>query len=406
MKKKVSILGAGIIGLCSGYHLLKKGHEVTFFDKNEPGSGASFGNAGSFSNYGAVGLNQPSIFKNLPSYLFSSYSPLSIKLNYLLPLIPWAVRFLKNCNAKSMRDTAEKMNALLVHSIAEYEYILKDIGASDLIEHTGVIYIYHDANNPRVLESTKLRDDLKVKQISLSKKDVHDMEPNLNPIYAGGIFFPTAAHTRNPKKISDKIFQKCIELGATFVRDDIKYINQSQLKSNDKEYNFDQLLITAGAFSKKFTDQLGEYIPLETERGYHVHFKDSDALITRPVCSFDTGVYLSPMDQGLRAAGTVELGGLNNAPSPKRIEYITREAKKMISNLPDPCDSWLGFRPTLPDFLPVIGESKNHNNIFYAFGHNHLGWTLGAITGSIISKIISKDGVSLNFSKYSSARFR
>ena len=189
MKKKVSILGAGIIGLCSGYHLLKKGHEVTFFDKNEPGSGASFGNAGSFSNYGAVGLNQPSIFKNLPSYLFSSYSPLSIKLNYLLPLIPWAVRFLKNCNAKSMRDTAEKINALLVHSIAEYEYILKDIGASDLIEHTGVIYIYHDANNPRVLESTKLRDDLKVKQISLSKKDVHDMEPNLNPVYAGGYFF-------------------------------------------------------------------------------------------------------------------------------------------------------------------------------------------------------------------------
>ena len=406
MKKKVSIIGAGIVGLCSGYHLLKKGHEVTFFDKNEPGSGASYGNAGSFSNYGAVGLNQPSIFKNLPRYLLSSYSPLSIKFNYLLAIIPWAVRFLQNCNQKSMVATAEKMNALLVHSIAEYEQIFLDIGASDLVERTGVIYIYNDANNERVQESIRLRDYLKVKQVLLSKSDVHDMEPNLNPVYEGGIFFPTALHTRNPKKISDKIFNKCLELGATFIRDDIKHIVHSKLKSDSQEYAFDQLLIAAGAFSKQFTDQLGEDIPLETERGYHVHFKDSDKLIKRPICSFDSGVYLSPMDQGLRAAGTVEFGGLKNPPSPKRIEYITREAKKMISNLPDPYDSWLGFRPTLPDFVPVIGESKNFQNVFYAFGHNHLGWTLGAITGSIIAKIISKDGVNLNFSKYSSARFR
>ena len=111
------------------------------------------------------------------------------------------------------------------------------------------------------------------------------------------------------------------------------------------------------------------------------------------------------MEQGLRAAGTVELGGLYNPPSPKRIQYITQETKKIVSNLPDPYDSWMGFRPTLPDFIPVIGESKNFENIFYAFGHHHLGWTLGAITGSIITQLISKDGINLNFSKYRSTRF-
>lgn len=405
MSKKISILGSGIIGLCSGYHLLKKGYEVTFYDRDEPGSGASYGNAGSFSDYGAVALNQPSVIKNLPKYLFSSFSPLSIKFNYLLKILPWAFQFLNNCNQKSMRNTAEKMNDLLVFSIAEYEKIFKDIGAEDLVEQKGTLYIYGKDNKETVKESNLLRQELKIKQHLLSKHEVHDMEPNLNPIYEGGIYFPNAMHTKNPKKISDKIFSKCLEMGATFIKDEIITIDSQKLKSKDKEYAFEELLITAGAFSKQFTDQLGESIPLETERGYHVHFKESAKVVSRPVCSLDNGIYLTPMEQGLRAAGTVELGGLSNPPSQKRIQYVTQESKKMISNLPDPYDSWMGFRPSLPDFVPVIGESKHYKNIFYAFGHHHLGWTLAAITGSVISKIICKDGVNLNFSKYSSDRF-
>jgi glycine/D-amino acid oxidase-like deaminating enzyme len=405
MNKKISILGSGIIGLCSGYHLLKKGYEVTFYDRDEPGNGASYGNAGSFSDYGAVPLNQPSIIKSLPKYLFSSFSPLSIKFNYLHKILPWTFQFLKNCNQRSMRNTAEKMNDLLVFSIAEYKKIFKDIGAEDLVEQKGALYIYGRDSKEKVNESNLLREALKIKQHLLTKYEVHDLEPNLNPIYEGGIYFPNSLHARNPKKISDKIFFKCLEMGATFVKDEILTIQKNKIKSKNKEYNFDHLLITAGAFSKKFTDQLGETIPLETERGYHVHFKDSDAILKRPVCSLDNWIYLTPMEQGLRAAGTVEFGGLQNPPSPKRIQYVTQEAKKMLSNLPDPCDSWMGFRPTLPDFIPVIGESKHYENIFYAFGHHHLGWTLGAITGSIIAKLISKDGVNLNFSKYRSTRF-
>lgn len=405
MKKKIAILGSGIIGLCSGYHLLKKGHAVTFYDRNEPGSGASYGNAGSFSDYGAVPLNQPSIIKNLPSYLFSSFSPLSIQWSYLWKIIPWALQFLKNCNEKSMRDTAEKMNDLLVFSLSEYDRIFKDVGVGDLIEKKGALYIYGSKNTEQVAKSNLLREELKIKQIILSKQEVHDMEPGLHPVYAGGIYFPNSWHARNPKKISDKIFAKCLEMGATFIQDEIKHVQSNTLLSESNTYAFEHLLITAGAFSKQFTDQLGEKIPLETERGYHVHFKDCENMIKRPVCSLDSGVYLTPMEQGLRAAGTVELAGLKNPPNPKRIKYVTDESKKIVANLPDPYDSWLGFRPTLPDFVPVIGESKNHTNIFYAFGHHHLGWTLGAVTGSIIAKLISKDGVNLNFSKYSSSRF-
>ena len=405
MSKNISILGSGIIGLCAGYHLLKKGYKVTFFDKNDPGSGASYGNAGSFSNYGAVGLNQPSIINNFSRYLFNTNSSISVQWNYLFKLLPWSFKFLKNCNEKSMRDTAKKMNDLLILSLSEYEKIFLDIGAENLIRRNGVIYIYNNSEDPKVKDSIKVREELEIKQSILSKSEVHDLEPKLNTIYEGGVFFPTSLHTTNPKKISEKIFQKCLELGASFVKNEVRSVSHNKIQSSIEEYAFDKLLIAVGSFSKQFANQIGEKIPLETERGYHIHFKGCEHLITRPVCSFDTGIYLTPMEQGLRAAGTVEFGGLLNPLNKKKIHYITKEAKKLISNLPDPYDSWLGFRPTLPDFLPVIGESKNYKNIFYAFGHNHLGWTLGAITGSIISKMISKEGYALNFSQFSSKRF-
>ena len=144
---------------------------------------------------------------------------------------------------------------------------------------------------------------------------------------------------------------------------------------------------------------------LDTERGYHVHFKEMEHLISRPVIFLDRGFGMTPMNQGLRAVGTVELGGLKNPPSKKRIDYIIRCAKELLPQLKTHEDEWLGFRPTLPDFLPVIGPSKNYKNVFYSFGHHHLGWTLGAISGKIISKMISEENTNLELDPYSSLRF-
>jgi glycine/D-amino acid oxidase-like deaminating enzyme len=150
---------------------------------------------------------------------------------------------------------------------------------------------------------------------------------------------------------------------------------------------------------------LGENIPLDTERGYHVHFKGKDHLINRPVIFLDRGFGMTPMNQGLRAVGTVELGGLKNPPSKKRIDYIIKCAKELLPDLGNHEDEWLGFRPTLPDFLPILGPSLKNKNIIYAFGHQHLGWTLGAITGKIISKIVVGEKTNLDLTPYSSKRF-
>ena len=156
-------------------------------------------------------------------------------------------------------------------------------------------------------------------------------------------------------------------------------------------------MIACGAFSKKLTDNLGERIPLDTERGYHVHFKDCDHLLSRPVIFSNRGFGITPMEQGLRVVGTVEFGGLDNPLSKSRVKNLINNAKYMLGDLPEHEDEWLGFRPSLPDFLPVMGPSKNHKNVFYCFGHHHLGWTLGPISGKIISGMIANENTNLRF---------
>jgi D-amino-acid dehydrogenase len=198
--------------------------------------------------------------------------------------------------------------------------------------------------------------------------------------------------------------------GGKFIQQEIKSlkqisVNETIVKSEIEEHKFEKTVIASGAFSKNLTDQLGEKIPLDTERGYHVHFKNMDHLISRPVIFLDRGFGMTPMNQGLRAVGTVELGGLKNPASKKRVEYLIRCAKELLPQLEKHDDEWLGFRPTLPDFLPILGPSLKNKNIVYAFGHHHLGWTLGAITGKIVSGIVAEEKTNLDLSPYSSKRF-
>jgi len=404
-RKNIVIVGAGIIGTCCAYFLQKEGHKVTVIDRNEPGTGASYGNAGSFSDYSVLSLNTPDIFLNIPYYLLSSNSPLSIKLNYIFKLMPWMMKFLSNCTNDKMLHTAKNMKIILEQSISSYEEIFSDIDVSNLYEKKGVLYLWGKNNLKSYEQGVTIRNQLGVKQKILSKDEIKALEPNINPIYEKGVLYESAMCAKNPKKILQKIFDKFLELGGTFVNDEISEIKDQSILGKKDHYEYDKLIISAGAFSKKMTDQLGENIPLETERGYHVHFKNCEHLVSRGVCFADSGLYLTPMEQGLRAAGTVELGGLDNPPSKKRIDYVINQAKLLINNLPEPYDSWMGFRPTLPDFLPVIGKSKFKDNIFYAFGHNHLGWTLGAITGKVIRDSVIERKSNFNLSSFLSSRF-
>ena len=408
--KSAGIVGAGIQGISTGLQLLKKNIPVTIFDKNDPAKMASYGNAGHFSPYAVLQFNRPDILVNIPQMLFSSYGPLALKWNYVPKMFPWMWRFVKNCNTKSMLHTAKYMHQILDLSLDAYDDAFKEIDTTNLVERKGIIYAWTNENlKSRKLE-IKVREDLGVKQTLISKKEILDLEPNLQPIFDSGVLFDYAWHARDPYAISKKLFDLYIKKGGKFIKENVTHINQTNsdetlIKTEDREYIFEKIIIACGAFSKKLTDQLGENIPLDTERGYHVHFKGMDHLLSRAVINLDRGFGLTPMNQGMRAVGTVELGGLNNPPSKKRIDYIVRCAKELLPQLEKHDDEWLGFRPTLPDYLPVIGPSKNHKNVFYCFGHHHLGWTLGPISGKIVSGMIAEEITNLDLKPYSSLRF-
>jgi glycine/D-amino acid oxidase-like deaminating enzyme len=408
--KSAGVVGAGIQGICIGLQLLKKNIPVTIFDKQDPARMASYGNAGHFSPYAVLQFNRPDILVNIPKMLFSSYGPLALKWNYVPKMLPWFYNFVKNCNTKSMLHTAKYMHQILDLSLDAYDELFKEIDTTNLVERKGILYGWTDENlKSRKLEM-KVRADLGVKQTAVSKAEISDLEPNLQPIFDSGVLFDYAWHARDPYQISKKLFDLYIQKGGKFIKENVNQIKQmnskeTSISTNSKDYTFEKSVIACGAFSKKLTDQLGENIPLDTERGYHVHFKGMDHLLSRAVINLDRGFGLTPMNQGMRAVGTVELGGLNNPPSKKRIDYIIRCAKELLPELDKHEDEWLGFRPTLPDFLPVLGPSLKNKNIIYAFGHHHLGWTLGAITGKVVSGIVAEENTNLNLAPYNSSRF-
>ena len=410
--KNLAIIGAGIQGICNALFLQKKGYVVNLFDKEEPGCSASYGNAGHFSPYASLQLNRYDVLSDVPSMLTNSRGPLALKWNYIPKMIPWLSKFVLNCSQKKMMYTAKYMHQILDLSLSAYDELFDEINLEGLVENNGIMYVWENKGiKSRELE-IKIRNELGIKQKILNKKEVHDLEPNIKPFYSGGVFYEYARHAKNPKKITQKLFKKFLDNGGKFKKIYIKDINFENKKpiliTDNRKFKFDKLVIACGAFSKKLTDKLKEKIPLDTERGYHIHFKNYSHLVSRPVVWADRGFGVTPMEQGLRVVGTVELGGLENPLSKSRIKNLILNAKDMLNGIPDNeehDDEWLGFRPTLPDFLPVIGQSKNYENVFYSFGHHHLGWTLGAISGKIVSKMIVGEKTNLELSPYSSSRF-
>ena len=407
---KVGIIGAGIQGISNALFLQKKGFEVTIFDRENPGSpAASYGNAGHFSPYASLSLNRSDILLDVPAMLMSSTGPLALKWNYVPKMIPWFLKFILNTSKNKMMHTAKNMHQILDLALPAYDELFDEIKIDGLVENNGILYVWNDQDlKSRELE-INVRKELGVQQQLVNKKEIHDLEPNLKPFYHAGVYYPYARHARNPKKILLKFFDLFFKKGGKFKKLDIKNIEfqdeKPLFKSETEKFLFDKVVIACGAFSKKLTDNLDEKIPLDTERGYHVHFKDCDHLLKRPVIFSNRGFGITPMEQGLRVVGTVEFGGLENPLSKSRIKNLLDNAKFMLGDLPDHEDEWLGFRPTLPDFLPVMGPSKNHKNVFYCFGHHHLGWTLGPISGKIVSGMIAKENTNLNLAPYSSTRF-
>ena len=408
--RHIAVVGAGIVGICTAYFLQKSGFKVSLFDKESPGTMTSFGHACTFANYANVPVNNPSLIRKIPSMLLKDNSPLSVDFFYILKNLPWAFKFLRNCRKDKVEEIASSLANLLHHAKLSYDHIFEDVEVSEFIKDEENIFIYDSKksfNEAQYAHSLRKKNNIEVRD--LTKKDIHDLEPNLASIYHCGQLYLGTRHTTNPLAISKKIFESFLQGGGQYINENVKNLlnkgNLIEVCLEQKKIEFNQVVITTGAWSKSLGKMIGDDFPLDTERGYHVLFNVDKKLIDRPIGWSQSGFYLVQTEEGIRAAGTVEIAGLNKLPNQKRIKMIESQARKLLPQLGSVQSTWMGRRPTLPDSKPIIGRSEKNKNVLYAFGHQHIGWTLAAVTGKAINELAKGTQPNFDISAFSPNRF-
>jgi len=411
IKADIVILGGGVIGLSIALKMLNSGREVILIDPQEPGTGTSYGNAGTIAEYAVLPVGTPEIIKKLPSLLFNKNSPISIKRSEILTLAPWLIRFLYQSAPKQAAKNAQAITNLLANSRFRWEELAGQINGESLLSSNGNIYLYKsDSSYESGLKDINNRRKYGLNAEMLNPSELNKLEPNLNFSEGGASYFPDGAYMSDPGKMIKLLLDINIKKGCqVFKHAANKIVRTSQgvkvILDDKSQIISKHLVISAGAYSKSFAKQVGDFIPLVAERGYHVEYEMKKPLLNRPCCSVEDGFYMSPMTGRLRVAGTVELGGLSPEISKYRIKHLERGALSFFPNLGKPSREWLGFRPSIPDSKPVISQSSKGNDIIYAFGHGHIGLTLAPVTAEIVESIITKSKPKLPISEFSVQRF-
>lgn len=410
--KTVAVVGAGIVGLSCALWLQIKGFSVILIDPEKPGSGTSYGNAGTIANYGCIPVNSPTIFKRLPSLLFSKNSPLSIDLHYAFTHLPWLISFLKNCRTARVDRTIRILGKLLQKTHLGLDPLIELSDSRHLFSQQGCLQVFKTGQElDNVQADIQARRDQGVEFTELDSDQVSELEPALKLPVVKGLLFDKASHVVNPQSLATRYFESFLARHGRYVKQRALAVEHDRdslrvILEDGETLSADRVVITAGAFSAQIKGTGAHRLPLDTERGYHVQYTGRQSLLSRPVSWVAAGLYATPMEQGLRFAGTVEIAGHGQAMNPRNLDFLVRKSREMF-DLPDnPDQEWLGFRPTFPDALPVIGYSPQSEYILFAFGHHHLGLTLAGITGKLIAELLNQEEPSHRLKAFSSRRFR
>ncbi len=407
----IAIAGAGIVGVSCALWAQMRGLKVVLADGNPPGSGTSFGNAGTIATYACVPVNSPSIISGLPFYLFSKESPLGFDWRHALTNMPWMISFLRNCSKDRVSTITDHLGDLLSHADAGLDPLIEAAGAEDLMVSNDCLYVWStQAGHEGAKASNEARKRNGVAFDLLSTDEIRDMEPALQMPINKGLLYKGARHVRDPLALTERLHAKYVALGGTWVQQEVidtaaDDAGVTVSLGDGNTLRAGKFVVAAGAHSKAIKGSGAARAPLDTERGHHLLYKDHGHLISRPVGWADAGFYAVPMDSGLRVAGTVELAGLTKPKSKGRLDYLARKAHDMFGDIGTPDEDWLGFRPTLPDSLPAIGPSPKSPNILFAFGHQHIGLTLAGITGRIIADMAEGRAPNFDVSPFAPNRF-
>ena len=406
------IIGGGIIGLAAAVMLQARGVKVLLLDANEVGQGASLGNAGHIATEQVFPIADASMLRHVPAMLLNPTGPLRIDWRYLPRLMPWAMQLLMNMRPEPFERIHQALLSLNKNSLQAWQGFADQWKLNDWIQANGSLLTVEKASsvNPLIAHGNRLN-NMGVANELLIKDVLLEREPALQNNQLAALFFPNTGHITNLKAVINQLhntfkqlgghtIEHCRVLAATNDTDGI------HLTTSQGDMTASKVMLSAGAHSKELAKQLtGVNIPLDTERGYHLMLPHESARLQIPVSSLDRRFVMTPMQEGLRLAGTVEYAGLDAPANMQRAQILLQHAQPMLKAPLDASDSvsWMGFRPSTADSLPVIDKIER---VFLSFGHQHLGLTQAVVSAQMIAAYYFNEDHTIDPKPYQLARFK
>lgn len=408
------VVGAGIVGLCVAWYLARGGAAVTVLDRDGPGEGTSSGNAGAISAGSVAPLAMPGVLKQVPSMLLDPKGALHIPARHWPAALPWLWRFVLSAKPERVQEIANGMATLLHGAEDRHREILAAEGALDLIQDNGQLYLYRDAAHLAKDDAAwALRRQHGLNMQVLDRAGILALEPGVAEAYTTGVFLPDQGHCVNPLRHARTVARGIERMGGSLRRATVEALvtdgpRITGVRANGETLLADQVVLAAGAWSAKLLAPLGMHIPLESQRGYHIMLPDPGIMPSRPLVPADRKAFITPMEGGLRIAGTVEFGGTEAPPNAARAALLLEDLLKVYpqARTEGAQPHWMGHRPCLPDTLPVMGPLRAHPGLWCAFGHGHLGLTASAPTGALMAAAMLGPTPNTDLSPFAAERFQ
>ncbi|CUJ99327.1 D-amino acid dehydrogenase small subunit [Ruegeria denitrificans] len=412
MTRQVVVIGAGVIGITTALELQRRGHSVLVLDREGVAAQASAGNAGAFAFSEVEPLATPGIMRKAPKWLLDPLGPLSIPPSYALKIAPWIFRFWRASRPGSYQNHLGAQASLMEHAAAALTRLIADVDGEPMMQRDGQMQLYESQAEFRAsLPAWELRRQHGIEfELLESRAAIAEKQPGLSPRFTHAGFTPNWMNTVDPRKWVEYLAQNFRDRGGRVETQDTLALTSAeggvQITIADGEINADKVVLCAGAWSHHLARTLGDHIPLETERGYNTTFPAGAFDLRMPLTFSGHGFVATRINGGVRIGGAVELGGLSLPPNYKRADALLKKAVQFLPGLnTEGGTQWMGFRPSLPDSLPVIGASPNAPDVIYAFGHGHLGLTQSAGTAELVGALIDGLPPQISLTPFSATRF-
>ncbi len=413
MTKAVVVVGAGIVGVSTAIWLRRAGHDVTLIDKGAPGMGASYGNSGLLAQWAVDPVTSPQLWRDAPRYLMDRNSPLFVKWGHVPRMLPWLARFMRNATDKRTRRIVGSLSPLLRDAVDQHRSLIQGTPVENWVRDSKISFVYRDhASFTADAYSWQMKALAGMTPTVITgRAAVQQIEPILGADHQCIAVLEGQGHVTDPGQYVASLAQYFEALGGRVVRAEVRDLQKGSdgqitcVETDQDRFDCDTAVITAGIWSKELTRKLGLRIPMEAERGYHVIFENPSQTPRNPMLMVDGKFGVNAMDMGLRCSGVVELGDHHAGPSAAPIALLKRHSATAFPRMTfSGTQEWMGFRPSTPDSMPLIGPLGS-GGVFVGFGHQHVGLTAGPKTGRVLAQMIGGQHPNMDLSAFDPARF-